>query len=122
MLFLLKFVAIAALSYLAQLILPWWSTAVAAFMISMIIPTRSAASFLSGFLGVGLYWLAYAWAVDIETGSIISLRVAPILGLDRPASVLLLTAFVGAIVGGMGALSGDLLQKFIKGQRDKAYY
>lgn len=77
---------------------------------------------MSGFLGVGLYWLAYAWAVDIETGSIISLRVAPLLGFDRPAAILLLTAFVGAIIGGMGALSGDLLKKFIMSKREDAYY
>ena len=44
----------ALLSFVCGLYLPWWSIAVAAFAVSLLIRQRPLASFLSGFLGVFL--------------------------------------------------------------------
>lgn len=122
MLFLLKIVAIAALGYLGQNLLPWWSVAVAAFIVGALIPSKSVNSFLSGFLGIGLLWMVFAWVLDLEAGSIISRRVAPLLSFERPAAIMLFTGLIGAIVGGMSALSGDLLRKYLKRRKSDIYY
>jgi Mn2+/Fe2+ NRAMP family transporter len=121
MLFLFKTLMIAALCYTGELFFPWWIIVIAAFLGGAIVPSRSVNSFLSGFLGVGLLWLIYAWILDLRAESIISERIAPLFQMEEPAYVILITALIGAIVGGMGAFSGDLFVKCFPKQDDRYY-
>ncbi len=109
----------ALLAYVSGLYFPWWSIAVVAFIVAVVINQSPMKSFLTGFLSIFLLWAVLAFIFDQQNASILSKKIAQILPLGG-SSVLLIssTAFVGALVGGFAALSGSLL---LKKQRNLVY-
>jgi len=106
---------IALLSFLTGLYLPWWVFALAACLISILIPQRPGWAFLSGFLALFLLWGALAWFQDAPNNSILSSKIAQILPLDgSPYLLMLVTALVGALVGGGAALTGSFVKSRVK--------
>src|SRR5271154_3749018 len=102
----------ALLSFVAGLYLPWWSVAIAAIIVSVIIPLASWKSFLSGFLGVFLLWAILAWWIDSKNNSILSQKIAQLLQLGSSSILLILvTAFIGALVAGFAGLTGSYMRK-----------
>ncbi len=108
--FFLSVIATSLVSYLLGLILPWWAPAVAAFIVALILPTKAGFSFLSGFVGVGLYWLVYALMVDMRNEHILSGRMAALFGLPSTTLFIAVTAIVGAMIGGFSAWGAALLR------------
>lgn len=121
--FIFKTILIAGISYLLELYLPWWSVLVAAFMVNLWLPTKGLSSFLSGFLGVGLLWLIYAWLIDADTASIMSERMARLFSLGNPALMITLTGLAGGLAGGFASLSGSHFRLiFMKDVPKRGYY
>ena len=107
----LSILLIAALSFLAGLYFPWWSIAVVAFLVSLLLPQGTASSFLSGFFGVFLLWGIVAAWIDVKNESILSRKIAMLLPLGGSAILLILvTAIVGGLVGGFAAMSGSAVR------------
>lgn len=109
--FILKVILIAGLSYFFELFLPWWSVVICAFLIGVIMPTKGVNDFLSGFLGVGLLWLFFAFMIDFDTDSILTSQIAPLLNLNNALVVIAVTGLLGGIVGGLATLSGSQLRR-----------
>lgn len=106
--FLLSILLTATLGYIAGLYLPWWSIAIIAFAVAVLIPQRPGAGFLSGFLGIFLLWALVATWIDIENKQILSNKIALVFPLGGSSVLLILiTAFVGALVGGFAAMTGS---------------
>ncbi len=102
----------ALLAFVGGLYLPWWSVAIAAFLAALLIPLRSGKAFLSGFLGVFILWALLAWRIDMNNEGILSKKVAEIFHLGGSSFLLILvTAFIGALVGGIAAMSGSFLRR-----------
>jgi hypothetical protein len=100
------------LSFVAGLYLPWWSVALAAFAACALIQTAPWKSFLAGFLGVFLLWGILASWIDSKNNHILSQKIAQIFPLGGSYVLLiLLTAFVGALVGGFAGLTGSYIRK-----------
>jgi len=106
---LLKIVLIAALTWLFSLFLPFWGAAVAGFLDSLLIGTSNVASFFTGFIAVFLVWGLTAFFIDLETQHIMSDRIGQLFGLTPPFLVLV-SAFLGGITGGLGSLAGCMLK------------
>lgn len=103
---------IALLSFISGLFLPWWTIAVAAFLVNALIPQTPLRAFFSGFLALFLLWGGIALGIDLANDSILSVRVAGILPLGgSSAALILVTALVGALCGGGGALTAAFLRK-----------
>ena len=103
---------IAIFSFALGLYLPWWSIAIAAFAVTALIHLRPAPSFLAGFIAIFILWLLIAWIIDVRNQHILSRRMASLLPLGGNTFLLLLiTALIGAIVGGCAALSGSYLRR-----------
>jgi hypothetical protein len=101
----------ALLAFIAGLQLPWWSIAIASCIVSVIVNQRGGTSFLSGFLGVFILWAGLAWWIDMSNQGVLSSKIALLLPLGGNAVLLILvTAFIGALVGGFGALTGSYLR------------
>jgi len=112
--FIVSILLIALLSFLSGLYLPWWGIALAAALISVLIQQRPGMAFLSGFLALLLLWGAMAWGIDGANNSILSKKIALILPLGGNSLLLILvTALVGALVGGSAALTGSYLKKLL---------
>ncbi len=102
----------AIISFAAGLYLPWWSVAMAAMVVNIIIPLASWKSFLSAFLAVFFLWGILAWGIDSNNNSILSQKMAQLLPLGGSSVLLiLLTAFIGALVAGFAGLTGSYIRK-----------
>lgn len=101
----------AFLAFLAGLYLPWWSVALAGFIIALLVRQRSWSSFLSGFLGVFLLWLAIASWISYKNEGILAGRMSSVLPAGGSTLILiLLTGLIGGLIGGLGALTGSYLR------------
>jgi uncharacterized Tic20 family protein len=68
-------------------------------------------SFLAGFLGIFILWALLATWIDIKNQSILSQKIAQVFPLGGSSFLLILiTAFIGALVAGFAALSGASLR------------
>jgi len=109
--FLLATLLIATLGFLAGLFLPWWSIAIIAFAVTLLIRQKIIYGFLAGFLGIFLLWAAVATWIDISNQHILSQKIAKLLPLGGSSIVLVLvTAFVGGLVGGFAGMAGSSLR------------
>jgi hypothetical protein len=101
------FTLILVLAFLAQLFLPWWVIAPLCFALAAALGSTGGRAFGAGFAGIGLGWLLMAAWLNFKSASILSHRVAQLLPLGGQGWVLVLvTAVLGGLVGGMAALSG----------------
>jgi len=101
----------ALLSFVAGLYLPWWSIAVAAFLVALIIPQFPWKAFLSGFLGVFILLTVIAWWIDMKNQGILSSKIAVLFHLGSSHIVMIfVSALIGALIGGFAALSGSYLR------------
>jgi len=99
----------ALLAYAGGLYFPWWSIAVAAFVAALLVPQSPALAFFSGFAGSFIMWLTLSWVIDAANDSVLAPKISAIIGLGEGSFLLILiTALLGGIVGGLGALTGRL--------------
>jgi hypothetical protein len=100
-------------------LLPWWSIAISAFAVALALPLRPGIAFLAGFLGIFVGWTALAIVRDATNDGILSHKIASILPLGGSSfALILVSGFVGAIVGGFAALAGSLLLRLRTEQHD----
>lgn len=106
------FILTALLSFAAALYFPWWSIAVAAFVVAALVPQKPFKAFLSAFIAVFLLWAILAFIIDANNNHILSERISQLL-MKVKSSLLLIavTGFVGGITAGFAALSGSYLRK-----------
>ncbi len=101
----------ALIAFVGGIYMQWWSLALAAFIIAILIPQKAGKAFLSGFLGVFLLWAVLAWWINMKNEGILAKKIAAVLPLGGNAFLLILvTAFIGGLVGGFAALSGSYLR------------
>jgi len=99
------------LAFIAGIYLDWWSLAIAAFLVALLIHQKAGKAFLSGFLGVFILWAGLAWWIDIKNDAVLSKKIAALLPLGGSSiALILVTAFIGALVAGMGAMTGSFLR------------
>lgn len=102
----------ALLSFAACLYLPWWSIAIAAFIIAALIPQSAVKSFLTGFTALFLLWGALSFWISNNNEHLLAHKVSMVLlKMDNPWVLIFATAIIGALVAGFGALSGSFLRK-----------
>jgi len=105
------FFIILILSFASGYFLPWWVVAIAAFLPALFIGKTPARSFFAGFVGVFIVWTILALFKTVPNDNVLAKRMATLFQLPNWILLLLITALIGGIVGGMSALSGVLLKK-----------
>ena len=120
--FIAKLILIAGSCYVAEQFLPWWSVAICAFVVNFFLPAKGFDAFLSGFLGVGLLWLGFAWLIDADTSGLLTEKVASIFEFDTSFLLVALAGLVGGLVGGFAALSGSLFRNLRHSEDSKGSY
>lgn len=110
--FFISIVLIAILSLAACLYLPWWSIAVAAFIVAAMVPLKPLKAFFAGFIALFLLWGALAWYISSNNDDLLAHKMSLIiLKTDSPEVLILLTALIGAIVAGIASLTGSFVRK-----------
>jgi len=107
--FLLSVILIAALAATGEWFLPWWTFAVAAFVVSIFTRMRAGIAFLSGFIAVGGLWLGIMLWRDAANQHILSARMAALLRAASYSEIIIITALLGGLIGGLAAMSGALV-------------
>lgn len=123
--FLIQISLTVSLSYIAEQYLPWWTVGICAAAVAMGLPLNKFAAFLGGFTAISLLWMIAATVIDVRTNAILSAKIAPLLGFQSSITLILLTGWVGGMVGGMSALSGQQLRILLAPKesiRDKRRY
>ncbi|TWW00371.1 hypothetical protein [Chitinophaga pinensis] len=106
-----RFILIIALSYLGGYFFTWWTVAVAAFLVAVLIPLPPLRSFLNGFIAVFLLWLALAFFKDIQNDHILANRMSElIVKVRNPILIGVISAFIGGLTAGFGGLTGSYLR------------
>lgn len=109
--FFVAMVLTALLAFVAGLFLPWWSIALAALLVALLVHQKAGRAFLSGFLGLVLLWAGLAWWMDMKNNGVLSVKIASVLPLGGNVVLLiLLTGVVGGLVAGFAAMSGSYLR------------
>jgi hypothetical protein len=102
----------ALLSFAACLFLPWWSIAIAAFVVAALIPQSPGKSFLTGFIALLLLWGGLSFWISNNNGHLLAHKVSLlILKMDNPFVLIFATAIIGALVAAIAALSGSYLRR-----------
>lgn len=117
--FLLQLIVIAVLALVFEMLLPWWSIALAAFAGGLAFNSR--ANFLAGFFGIGLLWLLCALMMDITSAAPLAERISKVLFINK-SLLLLITSLIGGLVGGFGAMAGGAVRGNSKRSNDERYY
>ena len=109
--FAVSILLILLLSFLTCLYFPWWSIGIVAFVISLLIPQKPNAAFFSGFAALFLLWGILSFWISANNDHILAHRVSLlILKTDSPFLLILTTALIGAMVGGLAALTGSFIR------------
>lgn len=113
----IQLILIVILGLLAQLVLPWWSVAIVAFLVCLWQSQSAGQAFLHGFSGVALVWLGYALLIYLRTGEDFIGRMGELLfKMNNAVLPLLATGFLGGLVGGLSGLSGFFVRRAFTSQ------
>ncbi|MEP7236384.1 MAG: hypothetical protein ABI685_00905 [Ferruginibacter sp.] len=110
--FFISLILTILLSFALCLFLPWWSIAIAAFLVAALIPQKPGKAFLTGFIALFLLWGGLSFWMSNNNDHVLAHKVSQlILKMDNPILLILATALIGAIVAGCAALAGSYLRK-----------
>ena len=110
--FFISLILTMLLSFAACLFLPWWSIAIAAFVVAALIPQKPGKAFLTGFIALFLLWGGLSYWMSNNNDHILAQKVSQlILKMDNPILLIFATALIGALVAGFAALAGSYLRK-----------
>jgi hypothetical protein len=108
-------VAILVLGSLAQLLFPWWVSAVVAFWVGFWLADSPQRSYLYGFAAMLLMWSIYAAFQSSANGGLITTAFSNVFGGKVSGGQLIwLTGLIGGLVGGFSAMSGTFLRQIFK--------
>ena len=108
--FIISIILTMLLSFCACLFIPWWSIAIAAFLVSLLIPQSPLASFFTGFIALFLLWGLLSFWISTKNDDILAHRVSLLLlKTDSPFLLIILSALIGSLVGGFAALTAAYL-------------
>ena len=99
------------LAFACGLYLPWWSVAVASFLVATIIYQPPLRSFLTGFCAILLLWYGLILKINADNQNILVEKVSLIMGMGGSFLLLIISCVLGAIAGGLGALTGSFFRK-----------
>lgn len=101
----------ALLAFIGGLFFDWWILAVAALLVAALVHQRAGKAFLAGFTGGFLLWGLLSFWIDSKNDGILSVKIAQLFYLGNSSGLLILvTALIAGLVGGMAALSGSYLR------------
>ncbi len=108
------------LSFAACLFFPWWSIAVVAFIVSVLIRQTPLSSFFTGFIALFLLWGILSFWISANNNDILAHRMSIlILKNDNPFLLIIITALIGAIVAGFAALTASYIKPVGLDRSDK---
>ncbi len=104
---------IIVLGFIVQSFLAWWSIVLVAAIIGASYKWSNFQSYLVGFLGVFILWGAYSAFLNNANDGILAGKMGTLFGGLEAFQMVLITALLGGIIGGFGALTGRLGRRLL---------
>ena len=110
--FITSLILTALLSFAACLYTPWWSIAIADFLVAVLIPQKPGKAFVTGFVALLLLWGGLSFWISNNNDHLLAHKISLlILKIDSPYLLMLATALIGGLVAGFAALTGAFARK-----------
>ncbi len=121
--FLFGLILVALTTYIAPMFMPWWGFVALAGLVGVLIGENGWKSFLYGLLAALLVWGVYAFLLDSGNEQVLSNKMATLFGIDGGNLLLIITAVLGGLLGGLGSMTGSFFRQLIAGKpKRKGYY
>lgn len=112
---LVSILVLAAACILIQKFTPWWTSLIVIGMFTAIMNIPPLRAFLSGLIVLFLIWFGYAFYLDNQNAGLLSAKIGVLFQGLSSIQLLIVTGFLGGIIGGLSALTGSLFRRaFIK--------
>lgn len=108
------FLILLVFCWLSTLFLPWWGIVLPGLIVGAWLIDRNGTSFMIGFAAGGLAWFLQALYIDVANESILSTRIADMVGLQSHLLILGITFLVAALMGALATLAGTSLRQALK--------
>lgn len=89
----------------------WWILLISALVLGAFLFTSAKAAFTIGFAAGAAAWLIQVLYIEIANQSILSSRIAEMLGAGSGWIVILITTLLGGLLVGPGSLTGYLFRR-----------
>ena len=94
--------------------LPWYTTFIISFLVGIYSGRMKTKAFLAGFIGVAFFWGVLLLSSHLKSDGLVTLRISALFteqmaATISPIIVILMTLLIGSLLGGLSALSGQLL-------------
>lgn len=100
----------AVFAFLFSHYLPWWSIAIAAFLVCIYFIYSQGRSFLVGFMGIFSFWMVAAALQSMPGNMLMANKMAEIFFLPSGWLYIFVSALLGGLVGGLAGWSGGLIR------------
>ncbi len=107
------FLLIAFICFILQLFLPWWIIAPVAFALAIWKSYSGKQAFWSGFGSIALMWSIVALFIHLRNEGVLTAKIAALFSLPLPELMIVITAVIGGLVGGLSALTGFYWKKLL---------
>ena len=106
----LSILALAVAYWLVPMFLPWWSVAIPAVIFGFLAKNNLWA-FFTAFLVLALVWGVQAQMQNAANAGLLAGKMGTLLGGLGAIQMVLVTAVLGGLIGGIFGLSGQALKK-----------
>ncbi|WP_143961829.1 hypothetical protein [Litoribacter populi] len=114
----MKFILLLIFSAILALILgpfvPFYGLMIAVALLAALIGGNRIVAFAASGLGVGLVWIVVPMWVTLQTESQLPAKIGQIMGLENPIILVLATGFLGFLIAGFSALTGNSFRKIFE--------
>lgn len=107
------FLVIIILSFLLQMVLPWWIIVIISFVTCGLIGKTGKISLWAPFFAILLLWTGMALFKSLPNNNILAMRVAEMFGAKEWWLILTLSALLGAFVAGLSGYCGYHFRKAV---------
>ncbi|MNL14823.1 hypothetical protein D3C87_1357810 [compost metagenome] len=107
------FIVIIILSYLLQMVFPWWIVIIISFATCGLIGKTGKIALWSPFFAILLLWTGMALFKSLPNNNILALRVAQMFGVQAWWLILALSALLGAFAAAVSGFCGYHFRKAV---------
>ncbi len=108
------FLLLALTFWLTTLFLPWWALIFPAVLLGAVLFTGSFRAFIIGFASGAAAWGIQVIYIDFANQSVLSSRMADMMGVGSSLMVILITLLIGGLLTALSTLLGTRFRLMLK--------
>ena len=107
------FIVIIILSFLLQMVLPWWIIVVISFATCGLLGKTGKIALWAPFFAILLLWTGMALFKSLPNNNVLAMRIAEMFGVQSWLMILILSTLIGAFTAGVSGFCGYHFRKAV---------